>query len=142
MRGRDARVVDGYFGRRWISEVGESKKEGHLAPDCRHKWGDSEDPHRAFHVVGKNVQAHLGTHAWNRLGKKVRRSHPGFDRAKWMLGRLAAYSRCLRSAIQSPLHFIEDILMLPTCDAPIFAGRTFRFDRASRAGGRPILVEP
>ena len=86
------------YQRRW-----EVRKKGHASPDCRHKWGDSEDLHRTFHVVGKNVQAHLGTHAWNRLGEKVCRSHPGFDRAKWMLGGLAAYPRCLRSAIQSPL---------------------------------------
>src|ERR1700690_952314 len=93
----------------WMRE-----KKGHSSPHCRHERGDSEDLHRTFHVVGKNVQAHLGTDAWDRLGEEVRRSHPGFDRAKWMLGGLAAYSRCLRSAIQSPLHFVEDILMLPT----------------------------
>ena len=117
------------------------KNRGHLAPDCRHERGDSEDLHRAFHVVGEYVQTHLGTDAWDRLGQEVSCSHPGFDRAKRMLGGLAAYSWGLRAAIQSALHFIEDILVLPTCDAPIVAGRTFRFDCASRAGGRPILVE-
>jgi hypothetical protein len=74
-----------------LATVGREKK-GHSSPDGRHKRGDSEDLHRAFHVVGKYVQTHLGTHARDRLGEKVRRSHPGFDRAKRMLGGLAAYS--------------------------------------------------
>ena len=69
-----------------------SQKKGLSSPDCRHKRGNSEDPNRAFHIVGKYVQTHLGTHARDRLGEKVRRPHPGFDRAKRMLDGLAAYS--------------------------------------------------
>lgn len=69
-----------------------SQKKGLSSPDSRHKRGDSEDPYRAFHIVGKYVQTHLGTDARNRLGEKVRRPHPGFDRAKRMFDGLPAYS--------------------------------------------------
>src|ERR1700683_75442 len=131
---------DGYSGRRSIRDVGESEK-GHSSPDCRHKRGGSDDLARAFHVVGKYVQTHLGTHARDCLGEKVRRSHPGFDRAKRMLGGLAAYSWGLGGPIQSPLHFIEDILVLPTRNAPIIASRALGFDRTSWASRRPILVQ-
>ncbi len=66
------------------------QRKGHSSPHCRHEWCDSEDLHRAFHVVGQYVQAHLGTYAGDRFGQEVRRSHPGFDRAERVLGGLAA----------------------------------------------------
>jgi hypothetical protein len=114
-----------------ITALGFCERKRELSSShCYHERRDSEDLHRAFHVVGKNVQAHLGTDAWNRLCQEMSCSHPGFNRAERVLGGLATYSRGLQSAIQSLLHFIEDILVLPACNAPIIASRALGFDRA------------
>ena len=66
--------------------------EGFLSSDCRHERNDSEYLHRSFHVVGKYMQAHLGTHARQRPGEEVRCSHPRFEGAERMLRGLASYS--------------------------------------------------
>src|ERR1700704_3534477 len=107
--------------------------DGFLSLDCRHERSSSEDLHRSFHVVGKYMQAHLGTHARQRLCQEVRRSHPRFEGAERMLDGLASYSGSARCSVESLLHSIEYVLVLPSTDAPIFTGRTLRFNRTARA---------
>lgn len=67
-----------------------SRQKGFLSPDCRHKRSGSEDLHCSFHVVGKFMQAHLGTHSRQCLGQEVRRSHPRLEGTERILGGLSS----------------------------------------------------
>ena len=50
--------------------LGSWQKKGLLRPDCLHQRYDPEDLHRTLHVVGQNVQAHLGSYVGNRFIRK------------------------------------------------------------------------
>ena len=67
--------------------TGKTRRSG---LDRFHQRPDSDDLHRPFQVVGQNVQAHLGTDAWQRLGEEVRRTHPRFERAEGVFDGLSA----------------------------------------------------
>lgn len=66
------------------------RRKGRLCPHRVHEWHDTDDLHRPFQVVGQNVQAHLGTDAWQRLRQEVRRTHPRFKRAEGVFDGLSA----------------------------------------------------
>src|SRR5262249_24603532 len=51
----------------------------HSGPDCLQQWSDIDDPDHPLHVVGQNVEAHLGTDPLQRPGQEVRTPHPRFE---------------------------------------------------------------
>jgi len=68
------------------------------------------------------MQAHLRSHAWKRLGKKMRRPHPRFQCAEWVLYRTPPHSGGVSPLGQSLMHVIKGVFMLPTRDSSIDAG--------------------
>src|SRR5262245_22549964 len=71
----------------------------------------------------------------------MRGAHPHLQRGERMLGCLAPLAHRLRVLIETLLHGLEHVLVLPSGDAPLGAGRTLRFERAARACGRPISTQ-
>src|SRR5471032_865549 len=100
--------------------LGELKKG--LQPDqsCFQPL-DSHDVNHSFQIVGENMQAHLRSHAWKRLGKKMRRPHPRFKCAEWVLYRTPPHSGGVSPLGQSLMHAIKGVFMLPTRDSSIDA---------------------
>ena len=88
-----------------------------------------QDAHDPAHVVGQAMQANFGTDMLSAFHQKVRRSHPELEGAKNMLYRAAPKSHCPRLFIQSRLHGVENLLMLPTPDASLWTGGAFCFLR-------------
>ena len=59
-------------------------------PDCFDERTHPDEIDRALHVVSKHLQTHLRSHPGQRLGQKVRRTHPRFECPKRVFDRLAA----------------------------------------------------
>src|SRR5689334_25429712 len=55
-----------------------------------------------------------------------------------MLDRLAAFTHRLRILVEPPLSGFQNVLVLPSWNAPFVARRTFRLQWAIRTGVRPI----
>ena len=69
-----------------------------LCLDRFHQSANAQNAHYPFHVVGQDMQRHLGADVLERFHLEVRRSHPRLYRAEWMLDRLAAQrASCLGS---------------------------------------------
>ena len=117
------------------------QKAERSSPHCLHQRHDPEDLHRAFQVVGQDMQTHFGADLGQSLHEKVRRPHPRFKRTERMLDGLPPDARSLRHLVQSSLHRLQDVLVLPARDAPVFSSRTLRFDRAFRTCGGPVFVD-
>ena len=86
------------------------------------------------------MQAHLGADARERFGQKVRRTHPGFERSEDVLDGLPAKLRGLGGAFKARLHALQDLFVLPACDASILAGGALGFQLALGTGRGPVLV--
>ena len=80
------------------------------------------------------MECHLGGNPWQRLHQEVGCSHPGFDRAKGMLDRLAPLAHLFRMFVEPALHCIENVLMLPSGDPSLLAGGAAVLDGAALAG--------
>lgn len=90
----------------------------------------SFNSHDRFKVICKHMQAHLGAHARDRLGQEVRGTHPVPDRSERVLHRLPALSHSLGLAIESSLHRVDDVLVLPPPNTSVREVRALRLDRA------------
>jgi hypothetical protein len=77
---------------------------------------DAHDAHDARPVIGQDVQRHLGGHSRQRLHQEVSGTHPGFDRAEWVLDCLASLTHFFRMLIKPSLHSFENMLMFPSSD--------------------------
>ena len=89
--------------------------------DGLHHIRNAEDSDQSLEVVGEDMQAHLGLHALQSLGQEMRRAHPGFDGAVWMLNRATANSHGIRRLFETCLHILEHILMFPAGHAPLLS---------------------
>ena len=106
----------------------------HRLDQTRH----ADDGNNTHHVVGDNVQRDLSLDARQRLRFEVCRPHPRFDRAERVLDGFAAQRDLRGIVVEALLDAFENRLVLPTTDTSLFSGRTFAFDRASRADVRPV----
>jgi len=59
-------------------------------PDRFDERAHPDEIDHALHVVSKHLQTHLRAHPGQRLGEKVRRTHPRFECPKRVFDRLAA----------------------------------------------------
>ena len=66
---------------------------------------------------------------------------PHLQRAERMLDCLTALSHGLRVLIETFLHRLQHVLVLPACDAPLRAGRAAMLDRAVTARIRPVAPQ-
>ncbi len=74
------------------------------------------------------MQTHLGADAIKRLGQKMGCTHPRLESAKGMFHRLASNTHTVRRLIQTRLHGIKHIFMLPASHSPFGAGRTLSLE--------------
>ena len=88
---------------------------------------NAHDAYDARQIVGQHVQRHLGGNLRQTLHQQVRRSHPHLQRAEGMLHRLAALAHCLRVLVETLLYRLQNLLVLPACDAPLRTGRAAMF---------------
>src|SRR6266403_2244338 len=107
----------------WLRITGVDRQPGRLRP--RRPLHTSE-PRRE----SADARYHA---AW-----KARCAHAHLQRAERMLDRLAASAHRLRIFIEPSLRCFKNVLVLPSRNAPLVARRAFRFQRAIRAGVRPI----
>src|SRR6476469_6161605 len=91
-----------------------------------------------FTPVGKHVQRHLGGDLRQPLHQEVRRAHPHLERAERVLDRLAALTHGLRILVETPLHRLQYMLVLPAGDATLLARRAAVLDRAGAARIGPV----
>ena len=68
------------------------------------------------------MQRHLGGNPWQRLHQEMGCAHPGLDRAKGMLDRLAPLAHLFRMLVEPTLHRLENVLMLPSGYPSFLAG--------------------
>ena len=54
-------------------------------PHCSDQCWNADDVHHPLHIVGKDVQRHLGGDVFQRPHLEVSGPHPRFDGAVWML---------------------------------------------------------
>ena len=106
----------------------------------RHQSANAQNLHRAFHIVGQDVQRHFGADVLERFHLEVRRSHPRFYRTEGMLDRLAPLAHLLRAFVEPALHRLENVLMLPPGDPSLLAGGATVLDGAALAGVGPVII--
>jgi len=87
------------------------------------------------------MQTHLGSHASERPGDKVRGADPCLERPKWMLYCLPAHTHRFWMRVETRLHRIEHLFMLPAFNATLYALGGLRLDRATRTRRAPISIE-
>src|SRR5262245_20456441 len=58
-----------------------------------------------------------------------------------MLDRLAPYTHLLWMLIETPLHRLDDVLVLPSRHAALGTGRTLRLERALRTCAGPVVLQ-
>ena len=109
--------------------------------DRRHEWLHADDVHDTREIVGEHMQRHLGGNLRQALHQKVRRTHPHLERAEGALDRLTTHAHRLRVLIETLLHSVEQVFVLPSRDASLGSRRALRFKRATRAGRRPIAAQ-
>src|SRR6266481_4187848 len=89
--------------------------------------GHADDRHHALHVVGEHIERHLGCHIREASCEKVCCTHPALDGAEGMFHCRTTHCHFFRMVIETGLHRLQHGLMLPSCDAPLGAGRTLCF---------------
>ena len=71
----------------------------------------------------------------------MRRAHPHLERAEGVLDRLAALAHGLRILVETPLHRLQYMLVLPAGDATLLARRAAVLDRAGAARIGPVAPQ-
>src|SRR5260370_1403050 len=112
----------------------------HSRPDRCQQRPCTDDIHDARQIVGEHAERHLARNLRQRLHQEVRRAHPHLERAEGMLNRLAPAAHGLGILIQPLLHGFENVLMLPSRDAAIFACGALILECAGLAGVRPVAA--
>src|SRR6185437_8887253 len=112
-----------------------------LCADPRDERLDAYYVHHASNVVGQHVECHFGGDLRQALHQEVRRPHSHFQRAKWMLDRLATLAHGLRIVVEALLYGLQHMLMLPARDSPLRAGRAARLEHTVTACICPIASQ-
>ena len=76
------------------------------------------------------------------FGEEVCRSHAGLHRAERMLDRLATLAHGLWVCIKALLHGIEQVLVLPSWDPPLWPCRALGLERTILTGVGPVTPYP
>jgi hypothetical protein len=112
-----------------------------LCLDRFHQSANAQNAHYPFHVVGQDVQRHLGADDLERFHLEMRRSHPRLYRAEWMLDGLAAHAHLVWAPIKPRLHGLKDGLVLPARYPPLFTRCALALQRAALACVGPIALQ-
>src|SRR5258705_12154033 len=113
-----------------------------LSHDRSHQRLGPDDVHDPCQIIGQDRESHLGGYFWKRFGEEVCRSHAGLHRAERMLDRLATLAHGERVRIKALLHGIEQVLMLPSWNPPLWPCRTLGLERTILTGIGPVAPYP
>src|ERR1700731_458288 len=102
------------------SEARTGSGSGH---DRSHQRLGPDDVHGPCQIIGQDRESHLGSYFWKRFGQEVCRSHAGLHRAERMLDCLSTLAHGLWVCIKALLLSLEQILMLPSRNPPLWPGR-------------------
>src|SRR5258705_9671811 len=124
-------------------EVGEKPGPGSVSGhDRSHQRLGTDDVHDPCQIIGQDRESHLGGYFWKRFGEEVCRPHAGLHRAERMLDCLATLAHGLWVCIKALLHSLEQMLMFPTHNPPLWPGRALRFERTILTGCGPVTPQP
>ena len=84
---------------------------------------DAQDVHDTGEIVGQHVERHLGSNTRQRLHEEVSGTHARFDRAERVFDGLTPLAHLLGMFVEPLLHRFENMLMLPSGDPSLRAGR-------------------
>ena len=91
--------------------------------------------------MGEYAQRHLGGNLGKRLHQEVSCADAHLHGAERVLDGLAPRAHRVRIFVESLLHDLEYVLVLPARDAALRAWRAVAFERAIPAGISPIAVQ-
>ena len=107
---------------------------GWSGSDRRHERSDPEDLDHSLHVVGQDVEAHLGSGLFDGPGQEVGASHPRFEGPEGMLDGLPAHAHGAWHVVEPGLHPVEDGLVLPAPEPLELVGRALWLEPTGEAG--------
>ena len=112
-----------------------------LCSECDRQRLTAHDVHHPGEIVGEDVERHFGSDLRQTLHQEVRRAHPHLQRTKGMLGCLATLAHRVRVLIETLLHGVQYVLMLPARDPSLLASRAALFNSAALTGVGPVAVQ-
>ena len=87
-----------------------------LGSDGLDERRDAENVDHTGQIVGEHRERRFGADVLQPLHQEMGRTQAHLDRAEGVLDRLAALSHRLRVFIETPLHVLHEMFMLPPCD--------------------------
>src|SRR5215471_13759477 len=101
-------------------------------PDPCYERLHTNDIHYPCETVSEHVQSHFGSNLRQASHQEVCCAHSHL--------KFAAQTHGLWVSVQTLLHGFEQVLVLPSADAPLRSCGTARFQRTARARRRPIAA--
>ena len=86
---------------------------GGLGSDRLKECLDPEDLDHSFHIVGQNVEAHLGSDLFESPGQEVGTAHPRLEGSEGVFDSLSPHAHGIWHAVETGLHLFEDVFVLP-----------------------------
>src|SRR5262249_13132604 len=102
---------------------------------------DPDDVHDPCQIVGQDRERHFGGDFRKRSGEEVRRPHAGLHGTEGMLDCLATLAHRFWVCVKALLHSLEQMLMLPPCNSPLWPGCALRFERTILTRCGPVAPQ-
>jgi hypothetical protein len=112
-----------------------------LCTHRRHERLDADDIDDARQIVSQHVQRHLGGDLRKTLHQEVRRPHSHLQRAEGMFTVSRRWRMACGLLSRRLCTGFQHVLMFPTRDAQLRAGRTAMLEHAMAACIRPIALQ-
>ena len=106
-----------------------------------HEWANAHDVDDAGEIVGENAEGDLRFDVFQLLRQEMRCAHAHLDGSERMLDGLAADAHGLRVLIETALHVLQEVLVLPARNDPPRAGGAACLQRAGSAFCRRVASE-
>src|SRR5215475_13940789 len=108
---------------------------------CPQKGSDAHNAYDPRHIVGQDMQGHLGGDPWKRLHQEMSGAHTGFDCAEGMLNGLAPLTHLFWMLVEPALHGFEHMLVLPSRGQSFLGGSTAMLDGTTLTSMRPVATQ-
>src|ERR1700730_13641545 len=109
-------------------------------PDGLHQRPNAQNRYYPLHVVGENMEAHLGSDLLKRSGQEVRTSHPRLESSERVFHGLSAHTHGIWHSVKSGLHRVQDAFVLPALDPLQLFRRAAGLERASEASRQMAIM--
>src|ERR1700730_14125919 len=97
-----------------------------------HQRPNAQNRYYPLHVVGENMEAHLGSDLLQRSSQEVRTSHPRLESSEWVFHGLSAHAHGIWHSIKPGLHRVQDAFVLPALDPLQLFGRAAGLEGAGK----------